>query len=52
MELKIFTLFSTLSLTSAPFFAFGERGCSLSKKNIASQKVSTEQVRKSDLSNQ
>ena len=41
---KILTLVFPLSLTTAPVFAWGEGGYSLSNKNKASQDETVEQV--------
>ena len=47
---KILALVFALSLTTAPVFAWGEGGCSLSNKNKASQDETVEQVDSSDSS--
>ena len=45
---KILPLILALSFTTAPVLAWGEGGCSLSKKNKASQEETVEQVDSSD----
>ena len=47
---KIPPLILAFSLTTAPFLAWGEGGCSLSNKNKASQEETVEQVNNSDSS--
>ena len=50
---KFLTMVVDFSITSIPVFAWGDEGeCSLSKKNKASQEGKTEQLAKSNLSNQ
>ena len=45
---KILPLVLALSFTTTPVLAWGERGCSLSNKNKASQDEGVEQVDSSD----
>ena len=47
---KILSALFTLSVMVAPSFAWGEGGCSFSKKNKASQNETIEQVESSDSS--
>ena len=44
---KILPLVCTLSVTAAPVLAWGEGGCSFSKKNKAIQEENIEQLEKS-----
>ena len=48
---KILSLVLSLAVTTAPVLAWGEGGCSLSKKNKASQVETIEQIDNSDSSN-
>ena len=45
---KIFPLVLAFSITAAPVMAWGEGGCSFSKKNKASQEHKIESVENSD----
>ena len=45
---KILSLVFALSVTTAPFLAWGDGGCSLSYKNNASQDETVEQFDRSD----
>tara|TARA_B100001250_G_C19162322_1_gene512894 strand:- start:185 stop:340 length:156 start_codon:yes stop_codon:yes gene_type:complete len=47
---KILPLVLSLSVTTDPVLAFGEGGCSSSKKNTASQDETIEQLDNSDSS--
>ena len=49
---QILTLVFAFSISASPIFAWGEDGWPLSKKNKAKQETKTEQIEKSNNSNQ
>ena len=49
---KVLPFLFAFSITASPVLAWGESGCPFSKKNKANQEAKTEQVDKSNPSNQ